>query len=418
MVAATAGRIARTPRDGGARGGEHTGVASSIVAGERLHALDAARGGMLLLGIVFHATVSFLPSRVPLWTVMDNQRSFALAVLFHTVHIFRMTAFFLLAGFFAHMSFHKRGLRSFIADRLKRIALPLVVMWPILFAAIVAVSIWGAMVMAHGGPLPKAPPYPGFPAFPLTHLWFLYMLLLLYTATLLVRGLVAMVDRRGSARAAADRVVRGLVENPFGLVVLAAPTAAVLYLTPPWLAWFGIATPDSSLVPNAGAAVGFFTAFGFGWLLHRQVGLLDVWRRRWLANLLVAIALSVAGFAITGIAPVILPAPQDATTALYAAVFTLSVWTWSFAVIGMAMRFLPGYSAARRYVADASYWLYLVHVPLVMALQVAVSQLSWPWWAKFAVILGVTFPLLFASYQVFVRHSFIGAILNGRRESP
>jgi hypothetical protein len=52
-----------------------------------------------------------------------------------------------------------------------------------------------------------------------------------------------------------------------------------------------------------------------------------------------------------------------------------------------------------------------------MALQVGLSQLSWPWWVKFPLILGVTFPLLFASYQLFVRHSFIGAILNGRRES-
>ena len=36
---------------------------------------------------------------------------------------------------------------------------------------------------------------------------------------------------------------------------------------------------------------------------------------------------------------------------------------------------------------------------------------------KFAVILGVAFPLMFASYQLLVRHSFIGAILNGPRES-
>ena len=85
---------------------------------------------------------------------------------------------------------------------------------------------------------------------------------------------------------------------------------------------------------------------------------------------------------------------------------------------GMAMRFLSGYSATRRYVADASYWLYLVHIPVVMALQVAVSQLPWAWWIKFPLILGVTFPLLFASYHLFVRYSFIGAILNGRRESP
>ena len=50
-----------------------------------------------------------------------------------------------------------------------------------------------------------------------------------------------------------------------------------------------------------------------------------------------------------------------------------------------------------------------------MALQVAVSQLAWPWPLKFAVILGVAFPLMFASYQLIVRHTFIGAILNGRR---
>jgi hypothetical protein len=419
MGAATAEGIVRSP---GASGGGVTRAATGgnigTAASERLHALDAARGAMLLLGIVFHASISFLPSRVPLWIVMDSQRSLTLAIVFHVLHVFRMTAFFVLAGFFAHMSFHKKGLRGFVGDRLKRIAVPLVVGWPILFAAIIAVSIWGAEVMSHGGPLPKPPVYPGFPAFPLTHLWFLYVLLLLYAATLIVRGAVALVDRRGILRAGVDGIVRRLVENPLGLLVLAAPTAVTLFLTPQWTMWFGIATPDSSLVPNAGAAVAFFTAFAFGWLLHRQAGLLEIWKRRWLANLAVSLMLTVAGFAITGIAPLMAYAPHDATTALYAAVFTISVWTWSFAVIGFAMRFASDYSATRRYVADASYWLYLVHVPLVMALQVAVSQLAWPWWAKFAVVLGVTFPVLFASYRLFVRYSFIGAILNGRRESP
>ncbi|HXC54477.1 MAG TPA: acyltransferase family protein [Rhizomicrobium sp.] len=388
--------------------------------GERLHALDATRGFALLLGIFFHATVSFLPTPhgIPLWVVMDSQRSVALAVTFHVLHIFRMTTFFLIAGFFAHMSFHKKGARGFIADRLKRIGIPLVVGWPILFAAIVGVSIWAALHAAHGAPLPKAPAYPGFPAFPLTHLWFLYVLLLLYAATLILRGLAVVVDRGGRIRAGADALVRRLVENPLGAVVLAAPLAAVLYFSPPWLAWFGIMTPDSSLLPNAGAATGFFTAFAFGWLLHRQVGLLEVWKRRWLLNLALAVLFTAGGFAVTGLVPVLTPAAQDWQTAVYAACFTLSLWTWSFAVIGLALRFLSGYSAVRRYIADASYWLYLAHVPLVMALQVAVSQLDWPWWVKFPLILGVTFPVLFASYHLFVRYSFIGAILNGRRESP
>ena len=64
-----------------------------------------------------------------------------------------------------------------------------------------------------------------------------------------------------------------------------------------------------------------------------------------------------------------------------------------------------------RYIADASYWLYLI----VMALQVMVSRFDWPWPAKFAAILAIGFPVMFASYQFLVRYSFIGAMLNGRR---
>ena len=71
-------------------------------------------------------------------------------------------------------------------------------------------------------------------------------------------------------------------------------------------------------------------------------------------------------------------------------------------------------SATRRYLADESYWLYLIHLPILMALQVAVSALDWPWPVKFATIPAIAFPLMFASYQLLVRHTFIGAVLNGR----
>jgi glucan biosynthesis protein C len=50
-----------------------------------------------------------------------------------------------------------------------------------------------------------------------------------------------------------------------------------------------------------------------------------------------------------------------------------------------------------------------------MALQVAVSRLDWSWPAKFAAILAVGFPVMFAGYQLLVRYSVIGAVLNGRR---
>ena len=76
---------------------------------------------------------------------------------------------------------------------------------------------------------------------------------------------------------------------------------------------------------------------------------------------------------------------------------------------------LVRFSAKRLYIADASYWLYLIHLPIVMALQVMVSTLDWPWPVKFATILLIAFPVMFASYQVLVRYRVLGAVLNGRR---
>lgn len=65
--------------------------------------------------------------------------------------------------------------------------------------------------------------------------------------------------------------------------------------------------------------------------------------------------------------------------------YALAIWTTTFAAIGFALRFMSGFSPTRRYLADASYWLYLIHMPIVMALQVAVSPLDWPSPIKFAI---------------------------------
>src|SRR3954454_10649271 len=119
-------------------------------ASERLHALDALRGGALLLGIVLHAATSFVPITPRFWLIQDTHPSLPLGLLTFAIHVFRMTTFFLIAGFFARMSFHRRGTQGFVKDRLQRIALPLLVGWPIVFAAMVMVATWAAS-FPHGG---------------------------------------------------------------------------------------------------------------------------------------------------------------------------------------------------------------------------------------------------------------------------
>jgi peptidoglycan/LPS O-acetylase OafA/YrhL len=386
---------------------------------ERLHALDAVRGLALLLGIVLHATVSFIPSPTRFWIIRDTHPSMTLTLLFFAIHIFRMTTFFVMAGFFAHMSFHRRGTTGFIKDRLQRIALPLLLGWPIIFSVIVVVVTW-ASGFPNGGPVPGSASRwpPVLPQFPLTHLWFLYVLLEFYAATLLLRAGIAWTDPSGRFRAGADRLIAAVMQSRLAPAILAVPIGISLSLDPTWVGWMGIRTPDQSLLTNSQALIGFGTAFGFGWLLHRQIDLLKILETRWLSNLVVALCLIAASFVLTLLlyAPVALPIGVKTIRLVSAILYAPAIWVTTFASIGLALRFLSGFSPTLRYLADASYWLYLIHLPIIMTLQVAVSGLDWPWPLKFAAILGIALPPMLASYHLLVRDTFIGTVLNGRRQ--
>jgi glucan biosynthesis protein C len=388
--------------------------------GERLHALDAARAGALLLGLVLHATMSFLPGQ-QVWMVRDEE-STLLGVLFFVPHIFRMALFFVLAGFFARLSLQRRGLGPFVKDRLKRIAVPLVTFWPVLFGVIAVVFVWG-VTRQYGAEAASQIPQPEgsvLQTFPLTHLWFLYVLLLLYGAALAVRGLVARWDRTGRLRGGLDRAVKGLLVSGLAPFVLAVPTALALYLRKDWLMWLGVPSPDHGFIPNAPALAAFGTAFAFGWVLHRQVGALRLLERRWAPHLAAALGLSalaawIAGVTVTLDASTQAAAQDPILRLVLACAYPLATWAWTFGLIGLSMRFLSRPSKAIRYVADSSYWVYLIHLPLIMVAQVLVLPLSLPAVAKYTLVLATTVPLMLLSYHLMVRYSFLGALLNGRR---
>jgi ABC-type multidrug transport system ATPase subunit/peptidoglycan/LPS O-acetylase OafA/YrhL len=383
---------------------------------ERLHALDAVRGFALLAGVVLHAAMNFLPGFDAMgWPLADRSPSAALAVTFFVIHIFRMTAFFMIAGFFAHLLFHRRGMRDFIRNRALRIAVPLVVGWIVVFPLII-VAFWWAASSGTRTPVTAPALEPPRLAFPLMHLWFLYVLVWLYAIVLVVRAVfVGWIDRSGMIRSAIDRVVGALVSSFAAPIVLAVPVFVAMISAPIWVPWFGITTPDQSLIPNLAATAAFTTAFGFGWLADRQRGLLESWQRQWPVYLTAAVATTVACLSIVGTVPRFLPSPIDSQTRIYAALYAVGSWAWTFAIIGIALRFFGDDSPRRRYISDASYFIYIMHLPIVFLLQAAVGQLPWHWSLKFPVVVFGALGLLFGMYHVGVRRTFIGEVLNGTR---
>jgi glucan biosynthesis protein C len=393
---------------------------------DRLHSLDALRAFALLLGIFFHGAAGYVENFPAVLWPWREPSSALLGVYFFVSHMFRMSLFFMLAGFFGRMVLERKGLRPFITDRSKRILLPLGAGLPIVLLSmgvlaglgtflgggVDALTALQAPADPGGRPAGSAPP-PG--TFPWIHLWFLYYLLIFYAGALVFRAACdAFLDRGGHLRRGLDVIVRVALSGVWGAALIGLPLAAYFASLDGWSSWTGLPAP-LALVPQAPSLVGYGAAFGFGWLAHRQMDRLLALERQWLAFLPLAVVLSAVALYLGGTTPRFQPTIVGRDLIVYCVVYFVAMWCWIFGLTGAAVRFLSSESPIRRYVADSSYWLYLMHLPVLAFFAGLLHEVPLHWTIKYPLQVAGTLVVLFVSYRYLVRSTFIGAILNGRR---
>lgn len=387
--------------------------------------MDALRASALLLGVFLHAALAYIPGPGFGWAVQDRSTQLGFGIFVLVTHSFRLPVFFLLAGFFGRLMYLRLGAGGFAWNRLKRIAVPFGAGWLLVSPLLVFGWVWGAMGGAAGAwreamvisyhevgrQLGRILGLSGTsePGFPLTHLWFLYYLLLIYAGFLAVRwaGLRAGGrSERGQARA--DAVVRFLFGNAWGLPVLTVVAGGILCGMQRW----GIDTPDKTFRPHLAAFALYGLVFALGWLLHRQVALFEIVRRRWWAYASVALVSTLPVLALIGREA---QSPPAEVRIAFQVLYALMMWAWVFASLGVFLRFCARPSVTWRYLADSSYWVYIVHLPVVVALQVALSPMALGSGMKFALTTGIATAFCLVTYHLFVRSTPIGVLLNGRR---
>ena len=85
---------------------------------------------------------------------------------------------------------------------------------------------------------------------------------------------------------------------------------------------------------------------------------------------------------------------------------------------GAFLHYFSHASARVRYFADASYWCYLASITPVVLFQFWVKDWPLPGLVKWALVSTATLAVLLLSYEWCVRYTFVGAILNGRKQRP
>ena len=170
----------------------------------------------------------------------------------------------------------------------------------------------------------------------------------------------------------------------------------------------GFFGPDTTfgLLPQPHLLAYYGCFFFFGAATFAAEGMQTRLGARWPLLLPAAVVLFAVGVATIGLRPaaaVLQPA--------YA-------WAMSLGLIGLFHRLFPRPSARVAWLADAAYWMYLAHVPLVLAAQLVVRDWPLPGDVKFLLILAAVTAVLLVSYAWCVRPTIIGRILNGPRGAP
>jgi len=376
-------------------------------APSRYHALDSLRGCMMLLGLVLHSAMSYLSQPTEVWPFRDGG-SVAFDLFVFYVHIFRMPVFFVMSGFFAALVMDRRGARALAANRAKRILGPLAVGWLLLFPitslgfaygmALQSPVGWDAVVDRRGETQSHI----------LMHLWFLYYLAIFYAVSLPV----VLIARRLRDRVAFDpgRLVRRGLQSPWRALLFAVPTILTLYPMQK-----GLLETHASLTPAPRILLAYLVFFTFGWLLYGQRDLLETFTRR--ARLQMALTVPLFVGVLVGVSQMPhetewgAPGPR----LLVATLSGIITWFCIFGITGLFLRYGSQPSFTGRYLADASYWLYLTHIPLTIWLPVLLSRTALPIGIKFLIVLTGTVAVTLLTYDLLVRNTMIGAALNGKR---
>ena len=416
---------------------------------QRYHDLDFVRATAMLLGLLLHVCIFFMPSHKYFWGTGEYFGDVLDLQFLNFIHLFRMQLFFFMAGFFAELVIDRKGLHHLVNDRLKRIVLPfiigLVLLMPLHILLVgkggyYATTMDGLTLMEKlksilffGVLDPDVSLQDG-----LIHLWFIFYLIIFYVVHLSLRPLIrfSLMQKLCNWQPLIDFAV----SHKWGFLLLGVLTFPLQYLLKS-----AFLPPTGFNVPIVDLAL-YFVFYLFGVAFYRQRYLLA----KLGDNAWYYLAFSVPFFilidepterldqsasvvsSITTWTFIDLGTSSFASPAVwYEGIFhngyhkvlivlsrSMLCWSMCFAFIGLTHRYLSQPRKSIRYLADSAYWVYWVHLPITFKLSyMAQSVEVLNALTKSYIVLVFSSLLIFASYHWGVRYTWLGDYFMGCRKS-
>ena len=384
----------------------------------RYYAIDGLRGTMMLAVVSIHAALPYIAVlKVPTFHDTYTSPIFDLLALF--VLSFALQLFLIVAGFSGALLCTKHGVRGFVRNRCQRILLPLIGAWLVLspltqgayqFANAAALShsvILGFDALRQGSWIRWNEP---------NHLWFLIVLLAFYLFGLFLRW--CFLCLKESSQTKLVEMARRYLISIWRPVTLTFIVAGVGTLS--LICSYYVKSGNVVFISNHVFARTFLPAtlpvyFVLGWVLYSQKDLLPNLRQYGWTYVVIGFATwPIAGWT-SWASTLASPDRGPAIHFIFAYTFTFMSVCMVFGLLGLFLAYYNRPNPIIQYLSEASYWIYIVQLPLVVFIGGMLSTLALPAVLKWIATLTIAIPIFLLTYHIWIRFGMIGALINGRR---
>ena len=363
---------------------------------------------MMILGLILHSACSYVGAELGnAWPFKDATAtdSNLLDLLVVFIHSFRMPIFFLLAGFFGALPYSSRGRSVFLLNRGQRVLFPFAIGLPLFIPptnlgfdlANLNLGFEGIHILE----------FTNFAVSDTGHLWFLYYLIYFYIGVILIEKAIEKIPSEALAKV--ESFFLYVLASRLKLPFLAGVSALTLLPME-----YGTYRTSNFFTPDFEVLLAYSIFFAFGYFLYSNQHLLTSIRRFPKTNFLIGLTLfPLNSFVILSIIKSESLFSGDRYFALVST--ALMVWCFVFSFIAFSMRYFEKPKSWIRYLTDASYWMYLVHLPFTIWIPALLTPVALSPYIKFSITLVLTTSICLVSYEFLVRNTIIGQFLNGRR---
>jgi len=344
--------------------------------------IDTIRAAMMSLGVFYHAAVIYGGST---WYVSSEDSSLFLRIFYEFTQTFRMPAFFIVSGFFAGLLLTRETRKTHLTSRLEKLGIPL-----IFVGLTLNFSIY---FLATNREIPENMATYILGGYWLGHLWFLGSLI---TYTLVLTAIYPL----------ASSLAKHFDKHPF-------VSTALMFIG--WSVFIQILRMPSDLheirwiFVSVGITLQYWPLFLFGFYLFFSQSL----QRSFLSlkNSLVILAAFVVSFYFLKDTWI-----RD-EVGLWIAIKYLCFYAMSGLVFWLAKKLFDKPSTLVRKVADASYSIYLLHLPLlIIGFHIIPDSIS-PF-LSFLINSTITFAVSYAIHEIIIKKSLLLLyLLNGKNTS-